>query len=60
MRKRLATLMVSVAAAAVLLPATPASATTCIILPDPGVDDVYCLLYGEPAVRFICDRTVLC
>jgi hypothetical protein len=60
LRKRLASVVLSLTAAAVLLPATPAAATTCIILPDPGVDDVLCLLYGEPAVRAVCDKLVLC
>lgn len=60
MRKRLATLVMSITAAAVLLPATPASATSCVILPDPEVGDVLCLIYSEPAVRFVCDKTVLC
>lgn len=60
MRKRLSVLVMSLAAAAVLLPATPASATTCIILPDPGVDDVLCLVYGTPGVQQLCAKLVVC
>lgn len=60
MRKRLALLVTSLTAAAVLLPASPASATTCIILPDPGVDDVLCLVYGTPGVQQVCAKLVVC
>lgn len=60
MRKRLAGLVLSLTAAAVLLPASPAAATTCIILPEPELGDVYCLLYGTPGVRQLCDRLVVC
>jgi hypothetical protein len=59
-RKRLSVLVMSLTAAAVLLPATPASATTCIILPDPGVDDVLCLVYGTPGVQQLCAKLVVC
>ena len=59
MRKRLSALVLSLAAA-VLLPASPASATTCVILPEPEVGDVYCLLYGTPGVRYVCDKTPAC
>lgn len=60
MRKRLAGLVLSLTAAAVLLPAGPAAATTCIILPEPEVGDVYCLLYGTPGVQQVCNKTILC
>ena len=60
MRKRLATLVLSLTAAAVLLPASPASATTCIILPEPGVDDVLCLVYGTPGVWELCAKLPGC
>lgn len=60
MRKRFALLVTSLTAAAVLFPATPAAATTCIILPDPGVDDVLCLVYGTPGVQQICAKLVVC
>lgn len=60
MRKRLAGLVVSLTAAAVLLPAGPASATTCIILPEPELGDVYCLLYGTPGVPQLCAKLPVC
>ena len=60
MRKRLSVLVMSLTAAAVLLPASPASATTCIILPEPGVDDVLCLVYGTPGVQQLCAKLVVC
>ncbi|HEV2754159.1 MAG TPA: hypothetical protein VG318_00075 [Actinomycetota bacterium] len=60
MRKGLAALVMSVTATALLLPATAAAATTCIILPEPEVGDVYCLLYGTPGVSRLCDKLVVC
>ncbi|HYP22845.1 MAG TPA: hypothetical protein VEV43_04670 [Actinomycetota bacterium] len=60
MRKRLASVVLPVTAAAVLLPAAPASATTCILLPDPDVGDVYCLVFSEPAVQAVCAKLVVC
>ncbi len=59
MRKRLGVLVMSLAAAAVLLPSSPAAATTCVI-DDPGVDDVYCLLYGTPPIWEVCRKTPVC
>jgi hypothetical protein len=44
-------------AAAVMLPATPASATTCVIQ-NPGIEDVYCLLYGTPGVNYVCEKVI--
>jgi hypothetical protein len=60
LRKRLATIVMSLTVAAVLLPASPAAATTCIILPEPELGDVYCLLYGTPGVQQLCDKLVVC
>lgn len=60
LRKRFASLVVALTAAAVLLPAAPASASSCIILPDPGVDDVLCLVYTTPGVQQICNKLVVC
>lgn len=60
MRKRLSILVMSFAAAAVLLPATPAAATTCIILPEPEIGDVYCLVYGTPGVQQACAKLRVC
>ena len=60
MRKHLAMVVMWATAAAVLLPASPAAATTCIILPEPGVDDVLCLVYGTPGVQQVCDKLVVC
>ena len=60
LRKRLATLVMTLTAAAVLLPASPAGATTCVLLDDPGVDDVLCLLYGTPGVQQVCAKLVIC
>ncbi|HEX2295784.1 MAG TPA: hypothetical protein VHN37_10790 [Actinomycetota bacterium] len=58
MRKRFASLVLSLTAAAVLLPATPASATTCVILPEPEVGDVLCLLHGTPGVTYACEKVI--
>ena len=60
MRKRLAGFVLSMTAAAVLLPASPASATTCVILPEPEVGDVLCLLYGTPGVPQACAKLRVC
>jgi hypothetical protein len=60
LRKRLSVLVMSLTAAAVLFPASPAAATTCIILPEPGVDDVLCLVYGTPGVQQVCAKLVVC
>ncbi len=60
MRKRLASLAMCLTAAVVLLPATPAAATTCVILPEPDVGDVYCLLYGTPGVSQLCAKLPVC
>ncbi|MDQ4025183.1 MAG: hypothetical protein M3217_06805 [Actinomycetota bacterium] len=60
MRKRLAVSVMSVVAAVVLLPVSPAGATSCAIIEDPGVDDVYCVLYGTPGVREVCAKLPGC
>ncbi len=60
LRKRLASLVMCLTAAALLLPAAPASATTCVILPEPDVGDVYCLLYGTPGVNQVCAKLPVC
>ncbi len=60
LRKGLAALVMSVTAATLLLPAAPASATSCIILPEPEVGDVYCLLYGTPGVSRVCEKLRVC
>ena len=49
----------SLTAAAVLLPASPASATTCVLLEDP-VGGVYCLVYGTPGVPGLCAKLPVC
>lgn len=59
MRKRLALLVTSLTAAAVLLPASPAAATSCVILEDP-VDGALCVVYGTPGVQQICAKLVVC
>lgn len=59
MRKRLATLVLSLTALAVLVPAAPASATTCYI-GEPDVGDVMCLVYGTPGVIPLCKKLVVC
>ena len=59
MRKRLALSVTALAAAALLFPASPAQATTCYI-GEPGVDDVYCLLYGTPPIWEVCRKTPVC
>lgn len=59
MRKRLAMLLMSVTVVAVLIPASPASATTCYI-EDPGVDEVRCLLYGTPVAGEYCVKLRIC
>lgn len=58
LRKRLAVLAMSLGAAAVLLPASPAAATTCYI-EDPGVDDVQCMLHGTPSWE-LCHKLRIC
>ncbi|HEV2755581.1 MAG TPA: hypothetical protein VG318_07365 [Actinomycetota bacterium] len=47
MRKRLAMMVVPLAAAAVILPAAPAAAASCVIGP-PGLDDVVCIVKSTP------------
>ncbi len=59
MRKRLALLVTSLAAAAVLLPASPAAATSCVILEDP-VEGVVCVVYGTPGVQQLCAKLPVC
>lgn len=59
MRKRLATLVMSLTVLAVLIPATPASSTTCYI-EDPGVDDVKCMMYGTPMAGELCVKLHIC
>lgn len=59
LRKHLAMLVMSLTAVAVLVPAAPASASTCYI-EDPGVDDVMCLVFNEPLVRSLCLKLPLC
>ncbi len=39
--------------------AAPASATTCYI-EEPGVDDVYCMVYGNMLVRALCVKLPVC
>ena len=58
MRIRLSVFVMSLAAVAVLLPAAPASATTCYI-EEPGVDDVQCMLYGTPSWE-LCHKLRVC
>ncbi len=52
-------LLLSLTAVAWLVPASPASATTCYV-EDPGVDDVQCMLYGTPMSGPLCDKTPVC
>lgn len=52
-------LLMSVTVLAVLIPASPASATTCYI-EDPGVDDVRCLVYGTPVAGEYCVKLRIC
>ncbi|MDQ3915644.1 MAG: hypothetical protein M3323_10005 [Actinomycetota bacterium] len=59
MRKRPMMLLLSLTAVAWLVPASPASATTCYV-EDPGVDDVQCMLYGTPMSGPLCDKTPVC
>lgn len=59
MRKRLATLVMSLTAAAVLLPASPASATTCVLLEDP-VGGAVCVVYSTPGVQQLCAKLRVC
>ena len=59
MRKRLAVLMMSLAVLAVMIPAAPASATTCYI-EDPGVDDIQCMVYGTPVAGELCVKLHIC
>ena len=59
MRKRLSVLVMSLTALAVLVPAAPASASSCYI-GEPGVDDVQCLVFNEPAVRALCNKLPVC
>lgn len=60
MRKRLALVVMSLTAVAVLVPAAPAAATTCYIEDPPGVEDVKCLVYSEPLVRSLCLKLPVC
>jgi hypothetical protein len=53
MRKVLAGLTVVGAGLGMLLPASPAGATTCEI-GDPGVEDVVCVVLYDPVVRAAC------
>ncbi|MGH2729216.1 MAG: hypothetical protein ACRDJI_01260 [Actinomycetota bacterium] len=53
------TLVMSLAVLAVLVPATPASSTTCYI-EEPGVDDVKCMLYGTPMAGPLCVKLHIC
>ncbi|HJR44604.1 MAG TPA: hypothetical protein VJ927_03280 [Actinomycetota bacterium] len=59
MRKRLAMLVMSLSVVGLLIPAAPASASSCYI-GDPGVDDVACLVFNEPAVKALCNKLVVC
>ena len=54
MRKRLALLVMSLTVVALLVPATPAAASSCVLLEDP-VDGVLCLVFIEPVVRELCE-----
>jgi hypothetical protein len=58
-RKRFAMLLLCLTALAVLIPASPASATTCYI-EDPGVDEVKCLVYGTPIAGPLCVKLSVC
>ena len=59
MRKRLATLVMSLAVLAVMIPAAPASATTCYI-EDPGVDDIKCMIFLTPIAGELCVKLHIC
>jgi hypothetical protein len=59
MKKRFALLAASLTALAVLVPVAPASASSCEI-GDPGVEDVQCLVFNEPAVRALCVKLPVC
>ena len=59
MRKRFALLVTALTAAAVLVPAAPAGATTCYI-EDPGVDDVQCTVFSNPGVLYLCQKIRVC
>lgn len=59
LRKRLATLVMAVITTAILIPAGPASASSCDI-GDPGLEDVQCLVFNEPAVRALCAKLPAC
>ena len=61
MRRRLILLMATAVTAFGLMgfSAAPASASSCYI-GDPGVDDVYCLVFNEPAVRALCVKLPVC
>ncbi|HYO61549.1 MAG TPA: hypothetical protein VEU29_06595 [Actinomycetota bacterium] len=59
MRKRLAMVVMSLTAAAVLLPAGPAAATTCVVLEDP-VEGAVCVVYGTPGVGQACAKLRVC
>ena len=52
-------LLMSLSVLAVLIPASPASATTCYI-EDPVVDQVYCALYGTPKPYEVCVKLPIC
>lgn len=47
LRKRLSIALAALTAAAVMIPAPSASASSCQIQ-DPGIDDVICIFYGTP------------
>ena len=53
MRKVLVSLTVVGASLGLMIPASPAGATTCEIS-DPGVEDVVCVIVGDPVFRAIC------
>ena len=53
MRKVLAGLTIVGASFGMLIPASPAGATTCEI-GDPGVEDVVCVIVGDPVFRAVC------
>jgi hypothetical protein len=53
MRKLFVGLTVVGSSLGLILPASPAGATTCEIS-DPGVDDVVCAVFYDPVVRAAC------
>jgi hypothetical protein len=57
-RKRFTMLLLSLTALAVLIPVSPASATTCYV-EDP-VDAAQCMVYGTPIAGPLCVKLRVC